>query len=247
MTGRSTTKISSFFPFCRFSRKREAITLLWTRETGSICKPESEPLDLIANTISNLGVVVGYPMPIIWLPVDVVETGTTLLNQQIWCWGCDVKHPEGNLMLRCGFERRRPPRGIMGCSQYQLKMKRHRMIRLWGWGVLYCREGEGLFIQRYLFMPQTVNAAGLAQRIWMPQQIAPRMPRDSTERAAASSRLAELCDWIDGYERWVRKACGLHYRIDCLVRWNKPIAASANQMASRWRDVKKRVTSATTV
>jgi hypothetical protein len=25
MTGRSTTKISSFFPFCRFSLKREAI------------------------------------------------------------------------------------------------------------------------------------------------------------------------------------------------------------------------------
>jgi hypothetical protein len=35
-------------------------TFLWTRETGSIRKPESEPLDLIASTISNSGVVVGY-------------------------------------------------------------------------------------------------------------------------------------------------------------------------------------------
>jgi hypothetical protein len=115
------------------------------------------------------------------------------------------------------------------------------MIRLWDWGVLYCREGEGLFIQRYLFMPQTVDAAGLARRIWMPQQFAPRMPWDFTESAAASSRLAELCDWIDGYERRVRRSCGLHYRIDCLARWNKPIVASANQMALRWREVKERV------
>jgi hypothetical protein len=35
----------------------------------------------------------------------------------------------------------------------------------------------------------------------------------------------------------------LRYRIDCLVRWNKPIAASANQMALRWREVNKRVKS----
>jgi hypothetical protein len=34
-------------------------TFLWTR-TGSIRKPESEPLDLIASTISNSGVVGGY-------------------------------------------------------------------------------------------------------------------------------------------------------------------------------------------
>jgi hypothetical protein len=115
------------------------------------------------------------------------------------------------------------------------------LIRLWGWGVLYCREGKGLFIERYLFMPQAVHAGGLAPRVWMTEQIAPRMPQDSTERAVVISRLAELCEWIDGYERSVRRACGLRYRIDCLVRWDKPIAVPANQMALRWREVNKRV------
>ncbi|TPV95164.1 MAG: hypothetical protein B7733_11295 [Myxococcales bacterium FL481] len=35
-------------------------TFLWTRDTGSVRLPESEPLDLIANTLDNAGTVVGY-------------------------------------------------------------------------------------------------------------------------------------------------------------------------------------------
>ena len=35
-------------------------TFLWTRDGGSVRLPGSEPLDLIANTIDNAGVIVGY-------------------------------------------------------------------------------------------------------------------------------------------------------------------------------------------
>ncbi len=63
--------------------------------------------------------------------------GTVLLNQQIWCWGQDIRHREGNLLLAYGFRRHRPPANTHGSSCYELQVNEQTAIRLWGFGFFY--------------------------------------------------------------------------------------------------------------
>ena len=44
----------------------------------------------------------------IWrVPPSVIREGKLLLDQQCWCWGQDIRHPDGNLLLTHGFVRER--------------------------------------------------------------------------------------------------------------------------------------------
>ena len=47
-------------------------------------------------------------MSAVWrVPPSVIREGKLLLDQQCWCWGQDIRHPEGNLLLTHGFVRER--------------------------------------------------------------------------------------------------------------------------------------------
>lgn len=47
--------------------------------------------------------------PVFRLPKAVEKQGEALLEQQMWCWGGDVRRQEGNLLLAYGCERRSAP------------------------------------------------------------------------------------------------------------------------------------------
>src|SRR5687768_12975270 len=47
--------------------------------------------------------------PAFRLPKALEKQGEALLEQQMWCWGCDVRRQEGNLLLAYGCERRASP------------------------------------------------------------------------------------------------------------------------------------------
>jgi hypothetical protein len=59
------------------------------------------------------------------LPRELMNRGRTLLHQQCWLWGQDIRRAEGNLLLEYGFERKRPPEGANACSQYSLQLMRN--------------------------------------------------------------------------------------------------------------------------
>ena len=43
------------------------------------------------------------------------------MSQQLWCWGRDIKSPQGNLLMNYGFERHRESgKGSSGSSCYRL-------------------------------------------------------------------------------------------------------------------------------
>lgn len=174
------------------------------------------------------------------LPPDVQRCGPLLLDQQIWSWGCDVERVEGNLLLQFGFSRRRPLPGQGGCSQYSIAWGTGE-IRLWGWGVLYRATDFCLFLRRYQFAPLRWRGRRLRARITQPAELTGlKPPGRRAEFRRAQTRLAELCLWIAGYERWVINACGPSYRENCLARWPKPVGAHAYQMAEAWETIADR-------
>lgn len=180
------------------------------------------------------------PPQALWLAPDVRLCGKLLFDQQIWCWGCDVENPDGNLLLRYGFKRRRPPKGREGCSQYSIALDRGE-IRLWGWGVFYRLGERGVFLRRYRFFPQLRAPARLHALVYLPSQVAPlRDPLRASEQRAARAWLAELCWWIAGYERWVALNYGIAYRKAALDKWPKPLGAYAHQMAQAWEVLAQR-------
>ena len=50
---------------------------------------------------------------------NVRKIGTTLLDQQLWCWGQDIRRTEGNALLAYGFTKHRPLEGKHGSTAYE--------------------------------------------------------------------------------------------------------------------------------
>lgn len=148
--------------------------------------------------------------------------GAELMHQQCWCWGQDVRRPEGNLLLEYGFERSRPPEGVSGSSRYTL----HRdgaNLALWGFGAGYAVEGcGGIYVNRYCFVPRWLADRAALDPVWRAEQMA-SLRRPFTRREIRRSRrlLRSLIRWIATYERWVESACGPHYRARTLASWHR--------------------------
>ena len=85
----------------------------------------------------------------------VRKIGTTLLDQQLWCWGQDIRRAEGNALLAYGFTKHRPPEGKHGSTAYEWRGSGSSRVILWGFGFFY-GDGDrgGLFLQRYKFAPK---------------------------------------------------------------------------------------------
>ena len=82
------------------------------------------------------------------LPPHVKKRGAALLEQQMWCWGQDIRCPEENLLLRYGFTRVRSPEGISGSSASMLPQDDDHTMTLWGFGLFYAQRSiGGIFIR----------------------------------------------------------------------------------------------------
>jgi hypothetical protein len=147
--------------------------------------------------------------------------GAELMHQQCWCWGQDIRRPEGNLLLEYGFERTRPPAEISGSSRYVFARDGARIV-LWGFGVGYSEEGRGgIYVNRYCFVPRWMGEFASIEPVWRAEQLT-SLRRPFTRREIRRSRrlLQSLMRWIAGYERWVGIRCGAHYRPRTLTCWS---------------------------
>ncbi|MFQ3649035.1 MAG: hypothetical protein SNJ75_01785, partial [Gemmataceae bacterium] len=66
-----------------------------------------------------------------------------LLDQQWWCWGRDLCHPEGNLFLRLGMCRYRPQLRPHDGTLYTARLDDHSAVYLWGFGGYLVSESLG--------------------------------------------------------------------------------------------------------
>ena len=148
--------------------------------------------------------------------------GAELMHQQCWCWGQDVRRPEGNLLLEYGFARTRPPEGVSGSSRYTLHQDGAHLA-LWGFGAGYAVEGcGGIYVNRYCFVPRWLADHAALDPVWHADQLA-SLRRPLTRREIRRSRrlLRSLIRWIASYERWVESACGPGYRPRTLSSWRR--------------------------
>ncbi len=151
-----------------------------------------------------------------------------LLDQQLWCCGRDIHHPDGNALLRYGFERRRPPAGEAGSSAYALALPDGRRCTLWGFAVLLEAPplGAGLLLRRHPFVARLTDTDACADvaagahasggALWRVDQL-PRAGRtNECARGGLGLRLgAEAARALAEYERWALDALGADHRQRC--------------------------------
>jgi len=177
---------------------------------------------------------------------DVRDFAAGLLSQQIWCWGQDIRRPEGNWLLRLGFERTTPPKKQESCaSMYRLELPPERRIVLRGFGVFLGDDRRGgMFLERYGFSPKFTDQSRLIADLWSCEDLPPlRTPESELEVASCRLMLLSLIDWIVEYELRVRQELGNQYRAETLERWNngKRFYLPESYMMSAWRQLSLRI------
>lgn len=175
--------------------------------------------------------------PSAWrFPERLVGRGTRLLAQQCWYWGCDVRRPEGNLLLEYGFARTRPPCPKVGSTIYTCAPTPGAQIALWSFGVFMGREPfGGLFLDRFRFEPRLLDAPALPPSIWTLEELPATRRPCGAERERTASLLGALIGWIVAYEDAIRDSYGPGYREGCLQQWSRQkLALPANQLVPEW-------------
>jgi len=167
----------------------------------------------------------------------LARRGAPLLNQQCWCWGCDVRRPEGNLLLAHGFNRERVPPGKLGSSAYTLRLDR-AVVVLWGFGLFWGQASlDGLFLPRQGFLPRLLDDAEPPRHVWdLAQLDAATIPDSQATWAHACRLLGNALQWVAGYEEWVGHTCGFAYRDACVSGWRKQSLPAAD-MPAHWRSL----------
>lgn len=169
------------------------------------------------------------------LPATVRRRGTSLLNQQFWLWGQDIRCPEGNILLRHGFTRARPPDTRQGSRCYTLQLDPGRTVVLWGFGIFYGdRAHGGLYLSRFGLAPLLAASWDAPVGVWSPSDLpALTAPTDEHDWARTRPLLTGMLRWISAYECRVLDEMGHRYRQTCLASWPRAVCP-AHEGATRW-------------
>lgn len=157
------------------------------------------------------------------LPKKRVQHAAKLLNEQCWCWGADIRYPDGNLLLTYGFRRERAPSPQAGSNMYSLHPSPTRQIILWGWGMFYGeRSLGGVFLGRNGFAPFLTTTAMINTPVFtstdLPLFCIPHGEKDYQNLARLTGNALR---WIADYETWVLGIAGEPHRLTCLTEWRK--------------------------
>ena len=169
------------------------------------------------------------------MPGPARRFGGKLMGQQVWCWGRDVEYPDGNLLMRFGFERHRDRSTAERSTCYRLDRDQLH-ISLWGFGMFFgCRDLGGLYLNRFQFCPGWAPVESLSLAIHWPDELPIfARPRGAPQWQRARKLWKTTLLWIANYEAWVRATVGLAYRRECVETWLRPIVR-AEKMATAWR------------
>lgn len=172
------------------------------------------------------------------LPATARRRAATLLNQQCWCWGYDVRRHAGNLLIAHGFERYRVPQGQQGSSAYTLSLGSGKAVVLWGFGVFYGDQSlGGLYVRREGFNPRLLHDSAPPSCVCDCHTMdVACTSTDKTDQRCLHTLLIDALHWIAAYERWVIATIGLQYRQEAVSAWRKNTLV-AGQIAAAWEEV----------
>ncbi len=133
------------------------------------------------------------------------------LRQQMYFWGCDVRHPSGNLLAQVGMERiARPSAEGEGTSRYQMPWQ-NGVVELHGFCAgWYSSEADGaLYIRGRNALTRCRGGAPLTPGQYEPERLAP------ATREELLMLVRPLIDWVVAYEEWAEQAAGAAHRARC--------------------------------
>jgi hypothetical protein len=152
-----------------------------------------------------------------------------LLDQQLWFIGHDIRHAEGNALVRFGFARLRSGEGG-GTTCYCLPLDgSDRQLVCWGFGVYIGsvranampESGPpvpGVLIQRHAMTPRLLRDA-LPLPLHKPSALpASRSPVTAADWNRVHRALTELAVQLTRYESWARQALGNAHRSRVLAQ-----------------------------
>lgn len=173
---------------------------------------------------------------------EIKVFGESLLHHQCWFFGRDIWHPQGNLLVRCGFERCGASEGHAGSNCYRLRREEPFEINLWGFGIFFGDASlGGIFIKRYDFRPRLLGIGKLNAPVFKSEHLPPsRRPREDYEMKTARHLTGDFIRWVLRYEDWIEKTCGKSWRRKCLREWDKA-AFPARQVKANWQTLQNKI------
>lgn len=164
-----------------------------------------------------------------------------LLDQQLWCFGKDIRRTQGNLLCQLGMCRIRPVSGGAGSTLYQARVRGGMVLSLWGFGVLLAdTAGNAMWVKRYTFDPFLL-AAQPAGPVHNPRDLgAMRRPVNRTDAGIASGLVRDLASWMAAYEHWVAENLGAGYRQESLLGKPTVPVVRGREMAMTWERISRR-------
>jgi len=162
-----------------------------------------------------------------------------LLDQQMWCWGCDVRRAAGNLLLAYGAQKR-PALEQRLHSAYSFHLGAGAALTLWGWGIWAARQGCGsVFVSRAGFHVRCTAQAELLPQAWRECDLPPtRTAVSADELSAVGVLLFDTCRWIAQYESWLATHIEPAYRERTIAAWPERKrhrgGVPAVEMAASW-------------
>ncbi|PJF24860.1 MAG: hypothetical protein CUN53_15705 [Phototrophicales bacterium] len=174
-----------------------------------------------------------------------VRTVEALFDQQMWCWGCDVRRGEGNLLLEYGGKRL-PPAEPRLRSGYRFAVDPAYALTLWGWGLWVAAEGLGsLFMRRARFEIVWCASAHLAPRAWCERDLAGLLVISKLPDKRARRLLHTAFTWIADYESWIADRFGCSYRALTLAAYPQrgrcKNLLTADRIALAWRELGEKI------
>jgi hypothetical protein len=144
---------------------------------------------------------------------------STLVDQQLWFLGCDIRHTKGNALLQFGFERyRATDDGQPSC--YVLPVGQQCVVACWGFAV-YCGplgvqhdapSPCGALLLRHA-LSSRVTLHPLSLPIHTRSALPTHKPAESaTEREVMQTQLGRLAHTLARYEQWAVTELGDTYR-----------------------------------
>jgi hypothetical protein len=155
------------------------------------------------------------------------KTGHQLLDHQCWVLGKDVLSSEGNLLCEFGFRQVRCLNG--GMTQYELNnaLGKGAHVYLWGFGVFFGGEQEGIFLGRKDFKPsQTLGRVELHTKDYP----------DFVEETSRVDLFLQGLAWFADYEQWIARRMPEGYRELCLATFPRK-ALTSDELTQRWREL----------
>jgi hypothetical protein len=148
-------------------------------------------------------------------------------NLQMWCFGCDIRGAEGNLLRSYGFVCYKPPSNTYGSSHYILELGKQTKLHLLGFAIALKVADWGLLLRRYERTPRLFENQPISQGLHRPHQLPHTFsPSHESEQREATRLLMRLAQELYRYETFIEGTASTSFqrlRLSTAPRRSNPL------------------------